>query len=258
MSAATPTLTGCARAETTTKSSVEANDDATAGVEGLRRRSASSPLEQALSTTSVDPDAISGDDERLDGAQGGAPPQRAFLSALEGEKGAPSRGDRDDAGMTDCNICFEVACDPVVTQCGHLYCWSCIYKCVRTFFPRIRRPPAEDTPAAACHIFLLDADESFCRSSNAASLAPFAGGCKFSTRRSCARCARRGCARSWCVSPRRANPLPTDALLRRRTLPRAPGESFGFSPTSHFIFLSPAPPHAGYPAVRKRDVRGGP
>lgn len=133
MSAATPTLTGCARAETTTKSSVEANDDATAGVEGLRRRSASSPLEQAPSTTSVDPDAISGDDERLDGAQGGAPPQRAFLSALEGEKGAPSRGDRDDAGMTDCNICFEVACDPVVTQCGHLYCWSCIYKWLQVF-----------------------------------------------------------------------------------------------------------------------------
>lgn len=28
----------------------------------------------------------------------------------------------------DCNICFESAHDPVVTLCGHLYCWPCIYK----------------------------------------------------------------------------------------------------------------------------------
>lgn len=28
----------------------------------------------------------------------------------------------------DCNICLEYAHDPVVTLCGHLYCWPCIYK----------------------------------------------------------------------------------------------------------------------------------
>ncbi|BAT89528.1 hypothetical protein VIGAN_06050100 [Vigna angularis var. angularis] len=28
----------------------------------------------------------------------------------------------------DCNICLEAAYDPVVTLCGHLYCWPCIYK----------------------------------------------------------------------------------------------------------------------------------
>ncbi|KAL5131451.1 E3 ubiquitin-protein ligase RMA3 [Glycine soja] len=28
----------------------------------------------------------------------------------------------------DCNICMESAHDPVVTLCGHLYCWPCIYK----------------------------------------------------------------------------------------------------------------------------------
>ena len=27
-----------------------------------------------------------------------------------------------------CNICFESVVEPVVTQCGHLYCWPCLYK----------------------------------------------------------------------------------------------------------------------------------
>jgi E3 ubiquitin-protein ligase RNF5 len=31
-------------------------------------------------------------------------------------------------GTFDCNICLETASDPVVTLCGHLYCWGCIYK----------------------------------------------------------------------------------------------------------------------------------
>ncbi|XP_051134963.1 E3 ubiquitin-protein ligase RMA1H1-like [Andrographis paniculata] len=32
------------------------------------------------------------------------------------------------AACFDCNICLEFAHDPVVTLCGHLYCWPCIYK----------------------------------------------------------------------------------------------------------------------------------
>ncbi|KAL2249692.1 UNVERIFIED_CONTAM: E3 ubiquitin ligase rnf-5 [Sesamum indicum] len=33
-----------------------------------------------------------------------------------------------DAGDFECNICFELAQDPIVTLCGHLFCWPCLYK----------------------------------------------------------------------------------------------------------------------------------
>jgi E3 ubiquitin-protein ligase RNF5 len=34
----------------------------------------------------------------------------------------------NDAGDFECNICFDLAQDPVITLCGHLFCWPCLYK----------------------------------------------------------------------------------------------------------------------------------
>ncbi|KAK8975661.1 hypothetical protein V6N11_021512 [Hibiscus sabdariffa] len=33
-----------------------------------------------------------------------------------------------DVGNFECNICFDLAQDPIVTLCGHLFCWPCLYK----------------------------------------------------------------------------------------------------------------------------------
>lgn len=33
-----------------------------------------------------------------------------------------------DVGNFECNICFDLAQDPIITLCGHLFCWPCLYK----------------------------------------------------------------------------------------------------------------------------------
>lgn len=33
-----------------------------------------------------------------------------------------------DVGNFECNICLDLAQDPIITLCGHLFCWPCLYK----------------------------------------------------------------------------------------------------------------------------------
>ncbi|RCV33065.1 hypothetical protein SETIT_7G053100v2 [Setaria italica] len=39
-----------------------------------------------------------------------------------------SGGGSKDSGSFECNICLDLAQDPGVTLCGHLFCWPCLYK----------------------------------------------------------------------------------------------------------------------------------
>ncbi|GLT27136.1 hypothetical protein SLA2020_021620 [Shorea laevis] len=38
------------------------------------------------------------------------------------------KGSSNDGSFFDCNVCLDLARDPVVTCCGHLFCWSCLYR----------------------------------------------------------------------------------------------------------------------------------
>jgi len=55
------------------------------------------------------------------------------LSKLKKEKIGPitskiiSENTPPSAGFS-CNICFDTACNPVLTLCGHLFCWPCLHR----------------------------------------------------------------------------------------------------------------------------------
>lgn len=69
------------------------------------------------------------------------PSQLAQMPGADGAKVGGKDGYGDPANSYfECNICLELASDPVVTQCGHLYCWPCIYKWLQVF------PEAQQCP----------------------------------------------------------------------------------------------------------------
>ncbi|XP_065856153.1 uncharacterized protein [Euphorbia lathyris] len=44
------------------------------------------------------------------------------------KKSDVEKGNDSDGSFFDCNICLDLATDPVVTCCGHLFCWPCLYR----------------------------------------------------------------------------------------------------------------------------------
>ncbi|XP_073029142.1 E3 ubiquitin-protein ligase RMA1H1-like isoform X1 [Primulina eburnea] len=44
----------------------------------------------------------------------------------------PSLSGTNTSRDFDCNICLDLVQDPVVTFCGHLYCWPCLYRWINS------------------------------------------------------------------------------------------------------------------------------
>lgn len=87
-----------------------------------------------MSQTSINlPDVIDGrpSAHRVSGSLGDHGSTTNPLSNLIGA--APEPGSDNDVAFV-CNICLEGVKDkdPVVTQCGHLYCWPCLYRWLNT------------------------------------------------------------------------------------------------------------------------------
>ena len=53
----------------------------------------------------------------------------ARVASLSNPEGIPKE---EESSPFECNICYELAKDPVVTLCGHLYCWPCLAKWFRS------------------------------------------------------------------------------------------------------------------------------
>ncbi|CAD6246771.1 unnamed protein product [Miscanthus lutarioriparius] len=55
-------------------------------------------------------------------------PGSANLSQSSFEAARGQNPDGGDNSSFECNICLELARQPVVTSCGHLFCWPCLYQ----------------------------------------------------------------------------------------------------------------------------------
>lgn len=85
--------------------------------DGLRHRRGAEPAETVQHIHSV-PDV----DESSSLASAAEAPR---ASASEPPPPMSSDG-ADGSAAFECNICFEQATEPVISLCGHLYCWPCL------------------------------------------------------------------------------------------------------------------------------------
>ncbi|KAK2711906.1 E3 ubiquitin-protein ligase RNF185-like isoform X2 [Artemia franciscana] len=44
----------------------------------------------------------------------------------------PGKSEEGDTNVFECNICLELPKDPVVSKCGHLFCWPCLHRWLET------------------------------------------------------------------------------------------------------------------------------
>ncbi|XP_019172251.1 PREDICTED: E3 ubiquitin-protein ligase RMA1H1-like [Ipomoea nil] len=75
----------------------------------------------------------------------------------------------------DCNICLDTVQDPVVTFCGHLYCWPCIYKWIHS------QHSQEDNKHPQCPVCKAEVSEKTLIPLYGRGLAPKPSDCKAAT-----------------------------------------------------------------------------
>ncbi|XP_021887675.1 uncharacterized protein LOC110806972 [Carica papaya] len=78
-------------------------------------------------------------------------------------------------GFFDCNICFRMARDPVLTSCGHLFCWPCFYQFPCTY-SNVKECPVCDgevTDASIIPIYGNVGNDNNCQSKSNESCSEF-------------------------------------------------------------------------------------
>lgn len=56
----------------------------------------------------------------------------------------------------ECNICLDLVQDPVVTLCGHLYCWPCIYRWINVNGDSLQKPDHQIPQCPVCKSEVTD------------------------------------------------------------------------------------------------------
>lgn len=61
------------------------------------------------------------------------PASSGTSTAGEGvDSGSNQKSFTEPDSLFVCNVCLDPVKDPVVTQCGHLYCWACLFRWLNT------------------------------------------------------------------------------------------------------------------------------
>ncbi|KAL2466479.1 E3 ubiquitin-protein ligase RMA1 [Abeliophyllum distichum] len=74
-------------------------------------------------------------------------------SSLAKWKSLSSSADESEtnpSGDFECNICLDLVKDPVVTFCGHLYCWPCIYRWITFPNTSLENPDQHQPQCPVC------------------------------------------------------------------------------------------------------------
>ncbi|KAI3919536.1 hypothetical protein MKX01_018359 [Papaver californicum] len=66
--------------------------------------------------------------DMLNEASGGVQKTSEENVDVEGLEEKGTEDQNNGAVSFDCNVCLDVAKEPVVTSCGHLFCWPCLYQ----------------------------------------------------------------------------------------------------------------------------------
>ncbi|KAF5750654.1 hypothetical protein HS088_TW03G00993 [Tripterygium wilfordii] len=76
------------------------------------------------------------------------------------------KGVGNDGSFFDCNICLDLSKDPVVTCCGHLFCWSCLYLWIHV------HSDAKECPVCKGEVTMKNVTPIYGRGSNNHTLEP--------------------------------------------------------------------------------------
>ncbi|KAH6584193.1 hypothetical protein BASA61_001933 [Batrachochytrium salamandrivorans] len=88
----------------------------------------SSPPEQALN---------SGENTATAQSAGSSEVPHSDINGHQSSEATPKQPELDvnEGGLFECNICLDMASNPVVTLCGHLFCWSCLHQWLSSRLP---------------------------------------------------------------------------------------------------------------------------
>ncbi|KAI9206728.1 uncharacterized protein BJ171DRAFT_566577 [Polychytrium aggregatum] len=88
-------------------------------------------------TPSIHPDSAATTHEPTPSSQpqDQAPTPTATNPAGTSSKASQPPSEDPQGSSFECNICLDMASDPVITLCGHLFCWPCIHRWIEAKLP---------------------------------------------------------------------------------------------------------------------------